>query len=131
VLKLSNVYLKSATNGVRVLHAITVLMEGVEYDSSALFCTAQGTNGTARVLVSPSCKFNNSKVVVGPGAAQVVSCVCPLAGVGADLSKLTGKQDGDMCWNTNAAIGDALGIYVYRTGGTGNGWKHLYSGVTY
>jgi hypothetical protein len=131
VLKLSNVYLKSATNGVRVLHAITVLMEGVEYDSSALFCTAQGTNGTARVQVAPSCKFNNSKVAVGPGAAQVVSCVSTLAGVGADLSKLTGKTDGDICWNTNAAIGDALGIYVYRTGGTGNGWKHLYSGVTY
>jgi hypothetical protein len=131
VLKLSNVYLKSATNGVRVLHAVTVMLEGVEYDSSALFCTAQGTNGTARALVSPTCKFTTSKVVVGPGAAQTVSCVSPLAGVGADLSKLTGKQDGDICWNTNAAIGDALGIYVYRSGGTGNGWKHLYSGVTY
>jgi hypothetical protein len=131
VLKIIGAYLKSTTNGVLARHAITVMLEAFEYDSSALFCTAQGTNGTARVLVSPSCKFTTSKVVVGPGAAQTVSCVSPLAGVGADLSKLTGKQDGDICWNTNAAIGDALGIYVYRSGGTGNGWKHLYSGVTY
>lgn len=61
-------------------------------------------------------------------ATQAISANGPSAT--ADLSILT-PQDGDIVYNTNAALSCGTGPAVFHTGGTGNGWKNLYSGATY
>jgi hypothetical protein len=52
------------------------------------------------------------------------------AGCRADLSMLT-PRDQDVVNNTNAALSCGTGLALFRAGGTGHGWKNLYSGATY
>lgn len=74
-------------------------------------------------------------VVTGSGtsllsrtASQALSAVGSSAT--ADLALLT-PADGDVVYNTNAALSCGTGPAIFHTGGTGNGWKNLYSGATY
>lgn len=48
-----------------------------------------------------------------------------------DISKITVKDEGDMAFNTNAALSCGAGPVGYHSGGTGNGWKQLVTGATY
>jgi hypothetical protein len=52
------------------------------------------------------------------------------AGCEADLSMLT-PHDQDVVNNTNAALSCGTGLAVFHRGGTGQGWKNVYSGATY
>lgn len=50
-------------------------------------------------------------------------------GLKQDLATLT-PQEGDMVYDSSSRTA-ALGVAIYHSGGTGNGWKNLYTGGTY
>lgn len=47
-----------------------------------------------------------------------------------DISTLT-PVDQDIVNNSNGALASGAGLCIFHTGGTGNGWKNIYSGATY
>ncbi len=47
-----------------------------------------------------------------------------------DLSILT-PTDQDIVNNSNGALSCGAGLCIFHTGGTGNGWKNIYSGLLY
>lgn len=48
-----------------------------------------------------------------------------------DVSKVNSPAEGYVINNSNAALSCGQGAVVWHSGGTGNGWKHLYTGATY
>lgn len=52
------------------------------------------------------------------------------AGLAIDISTLT-PVDQDEANNSNASLSCGAGRAIFHTGGTGNGWKNIYSGLIY
>jgi hypothetical protein len=48
-----------------------------------------------------------------------------------DVSKLNSPAEGYIVTNSNAGLSCGAGAVVWHSGGTGNGWKHLYTAATY
>jgi hypothetical protein len=93
--------------------------------SVLIACTTAGSNLTVRGkgFINPG-----NKTCFSRDGTQTVRINHPE--MLADLSTLT-PTDQDMVSNNNGSLSCGTGICLYHTGGTGNGWKNLYSGATY
>lgn len=125
---LESVQAPAGSNGVVVTGAIstTVQITGSSLSSLAGAAVENIGTGTVRVLMDPSTVAMASSV--GNSSTGHVS----LNGQNAscDLALLT-PQDGDMVYNANSGLSCGVGLCIFHTGGTGNGWKNVYSGATY
>lgn len=77
-------------------------------------------------------RCSNVAVTSGTLLSRTASQAVSATGLSAtaDLSMLT-PIDQDIVNNTNGALACGTGLAIFHTGGTGNGWKNLYSGTTY
>lgn len=108
-----------------------VAVRGLQFggQSSPFVRNTYNTPVTWRLLPSNDCTFTSvSKLLdaTATGLLALNGAVQP----GVDISTLT-PQDGDMAYNSNGALSCGTGVAIFHTGGTGHGWKNLYSGSTY
>ena len=115
---------------VRIAHFYgntTVILLSPEVDSMATYemFSIQG----ATLLVEGSWTGSaTAALVFRVGGTEAVQVNSPQ--LKEDLSILT-PAEGDLCYNSNGALSCGTGVAIHHTGGTGNGWKNLYSGSTY
>jgi hypothetical protein len=107
-----------------------ILLSDIEWNSSAAGVQVNAGGTPVRIEGSNLRFIGSSQALFTRTGAQVVS-VSSLQGT-VDLAAITtNAADGDIAYNSNAGLSLGTGLATYRTGGTGNGWKHLYSGTTY
>lgn len=117
----------TAQNVVQVFggtHNVTLLQP---YLSSVSTSVVNTTGATVRVTGSVQKEGLGSSTLVHRAASESVSVNGP--DFAQDLATLT-PQEGDMVYDNQSRTG-ALGVAIYHSGGTGNGWKNLYTGGTY
>jgi hypothetical protein len=85
------------------------------------------SGSTVRVVGGPPALIAGAFTVLQRAASETVSLNGPA--LAADLAILT-AQEGDMVYDSSSRTG-STGVAIHHTGGTGNGWKNLYSGTTY
>jgi hypothetical protein len=85
------------------------------------------SGATVRVVGAPPALTAGTFTLLQRAASEAVSVNGP--GLSVDLAILT-PLEGDMVIDSSSRTG-STGVAVHHTGGTGNGWKNLYSGATY
>jgi hypothetical protein len=85
------------------------------------------SGATVRVVGAPPALTAGTFTLLQRAGSETVSVNGP--GLAVDLAILT-PQEGDMVLDSSSRTG-STGVAVHHTGGTGNGWKNLYSGATY
>jgi hypothetical protein len=88
----------------------------------------QYTAGTCRMIAKG---ISGSSGTV-PALIKTSTGTISLSGAGdtfADLATLS-PLEGDMVADGSSRTG-STGVAIYHSGGTGNGWKNLYTGATY
>jgi len=118
----------AATNLVTASCPVTLEMANVDVNTSGAIIAVTGANATPiRVLAS---NFKQSGAGAGMSRDGTQSLSVNGRSFLVDLSILT-PTDQDMANNSNGALACGTGTAIFHTGGTGNGWKNLYSGTTY
>lgn len=108
---------------------LTVFLSNANLRGTSAQVRANSAAATpVRVYGSHNLRLAGSATWLSRTAAQALS----LNGMtlATDISLLT-PTDQDMVNNTNSALSCGTGVCIYHVGGTGNGWKNLYSGATY
>ena len=126
VARLSNVYFTGTS---LVATGSPVIVEGANIDvtTTAAVVAATGANATPiRVEM-----VNFAQAGAGAGISRDGTQAISVNGssFGADLALLTPKE-GDMVADSSTRTG-AAGVAIWHSGGTGNGWKNLYTAGTY
>jgi hypothetical protein len=85
------------------------------------------SGATVRVVGAPPALTAGTFTLLQRAGSETVSVNGP--GLAVDLAILT-PQEGDMVLDSSSRTG-STGVAIHHTGGTGNGWKNLYSGATY
>ncbi len=127
-LQISNLYIAGAQAGIWqasgcTLRALVTNVNGDSFAVNKLFHMAH-----ASAVLDAVVEGSRLGVVLSKSATQTARINGSSAQ--ADLSLLT-PQDGDIVHNSNSGLSCGAGPAIFRTGGTGNGWKSLYAGTTY
>jgi hypothetical protein len=119
----------AGTNAVLTSHRLAVMFDRTTVNTSGPIVSAAAANAAlVRVTATASLTQLGAGALVTRSATQSVSV--DGSSIGVDLSILT-PQDGDIAYNNNGALACGAGKAIFHTGGTGNGWKNVYSGTTY
>ncbi|PCN47024.1 hypothetical protein Csp2054_14370 [Curtobacterium sp. 'Ferrero'] len=115
----------AGANLIAALCPVTASLSSIAATSSSALVAVSGASGSARVVGHGVSYLGASTITVSRDASQVVS----VNGLGLkqDVAILS-AVDGDVAFNTNAALGCGVGPALYNT--TAAKWKGLYSGAT-
>lgn len=119
----------NGTNLVVAQSPLNISLVAVEANTTGALVAATNAGATPiRVVAIGDFTQAGSGVAVSRTGTQSISVSG--AAFPVDLSILT-PTDQDVVSNSNAALSCGAGTAIYHSGGTGNGWKNIYTGATY